>query len=352
MLVATSCGGEASTVEAGDGNTSTAAPADSPGSDADSESADSDPDEQDQATEPVSDEPTMAESSPIGAFFSEDGGFEAAINEYRVKVEEEIIVCMAAQGFEFKSTPLNRDPISELQADMTVREWTEQYGYGISTSFDTFFQSSAGDPNAEIVFSLGEQERELWLETLTGQAGFGGIGGPGDTPLEEQGCIGSAIQATGGGDAIEGMEEFGAAYQEGEEALLDRAEMVDAVDAWTRCLSEGGYPGMSHRDAPSESINAQFIELMTPMQAALAEIDPEQGRALFTGDSVELADVPDLDVDALRTLQSDEIALAVADLDCYDAHVKDTYEPLRDDFERGLMVEYQTQLDALKNIGQ
>ena len=46
----------------------------------------------------------MAASSPIGAFLADEGGYQAAIAEYTLQVEESILRCMAEQGFEFDVT--------------------------------------------------------------------------------------------------------------------------------------------------------------------------------------------------------------------------------------------------------
>jgi len=291
----------------------------------------------------------MSESSPIGAFFADGGGFESAVAEYTIRVEEAIVVCMAAQGFEFARTGAQVDEVQQLQNELTQREWTAQFGYGISTSFDSIAQNQAADPNAEIVFGLSEGEREIWIETLTG----GGFAGPGDTstPLEEQGCIGEALIETGGQEAIEGIETFSTAYEEGEEALFDRAEMIEVVGAWSRCLSEAGFTGYAERNDPEDEISERFDTVIAPMSAALDELTEEEGQALISGESLDLADLPDLDLPALRELQSDEIELALADLDCYEAEVQAVYEPLRDAFENGLLTEYATEFEALKNIG-
>lgn len=297
--------------------------------------------------------PTMAASSPIGAFFSEDGGFDEAIEEFSVKVEEGISICMAEQGFEFARTGGGfNDPVQDAQNDLTIRQWTKQYGYGISTSFETALNQNAGDPNAEIVFAMGEEERNQWLFALTGQEGFGGLqGGNGDIPLEEQGCIGQSLISTGAEDLFDGLESFGDAYEEAEEALFDRREMVDAVDAWSRCLSENGYPNYAEVDDPEDDIRDRFQTIFASFQASLNDIDPDEGAALFSGDSVDAESLPGLDIDALRTLQDEELATALQDLDCYDENVKDIYEPLRDEFERGLMTEFETELDSFKNLG-
>jgi hypothetical protein len=305
-----------------------------------------------ESTAPIVADPdalSMAASSPIGAYFEDGGGLEAAFAEYGVKVDEQITVCMAQQGFEYGASAPDVPEIDRLQGELTVHEWTAQFGYGVSTSFDSIIAQQASDPNTEIFLTMSPDEQELWIAALTGQSEDGFEFAP---ALEDQGCIGEAILATGGGDVIDGIESFGNAYDEGEDALFDRREMVDAVDAWSRCLSEAGYGHMAAREDPEESITDRFTEVVAPLDAAIEDIDPDDARALFAGDSVELEDLPGLDVQALRELQDDERALALADLDCYEDHVKVIFEPLRDDFENGLLTEYQGELDALRTIGE
>ena len=297
------------------------------------------------------DAPSMAASSPLGAYFEDDGGIDAAFAEYAVKVDEELVVCMAKQGFEYRAGARQVPETERLRGELTTLEWTTQFGYGVSTTFDSVVADQVADPNTEIFLTMSSDEQELWIVALTGQspddAGFAAEA----PPLEEQGCIGEAILATGGGDVIDGVESFGQAYEEGEEALFDRAEMVDAVDAWSRCLSESGYPNLADRNDPEESIQDRFEEIIAPLDAAIDDIDPDAARALFSGDSIEIEDLPGLDVEALRELQDDERALALADYGCYLDNVADVYEPLRDDFENGLITEYQGDLEALRNIG-
>lgn len=295
----------------------------------------------------------MAASSPIGAFFADGGGFEAALEEYTAQVEEEIVRCMAEQGFEFAPTGRGGgNPVEDAQNDLTEREWTTEYGYGISTSFDSIATQQATDPNADIVFSLSAGERDAWLDTLFGvdREGFGVDTGA--RPLEEQGCIGSSIIATGGQGPIEGLSDFGDAYGEGLENILDRTEMITAVEAWSQCMAAAGYPGLAELDDPEEDIDDRLGTITAPLTAALDEIDDEAARALVEGDTLELEDLPGLDVDALRDLQAEERATALTDLDCYDEHVRSIYEPLRDEFERGLIDEYGSELEALRTIGR
>lgn len=293
----------------------------------------------------------MSASSPIGQFF--DGGFDEALVEYRVRVEESIVLCMAAQGFEFAVSPNGRaNEVEQRQNELTTSEWTAEYGFGISTSFDSIAQDQASEPNAAIFFSMSESEREIWAQTLSGGDIGDAIGGDFTSrPLEDQGCIGQALIDTGGQEAIEGLETFGSVYEEGEQALYDTREMVEAIDAWARCMSEAGFPSYSALDDPEDEISERLEVVTAPMSAALDNLSDEEGQALVAGESLDLEDLPDLDVLALRDLQADERALALVDLDCYEIEIQEIFEPLRDDFENGLLTEYATEFGALKNIG-
>jgi len=303
------------------------------------------------ASEDTDDTP-MAASSPIGAFFNDGGGFEQSIADYTVKVEEQIVLCMAAEGFEFRQSTPQRSEIQRLQNELTRREWTERYGYGISTSFESLVQEQGGDPNAELFFSMQPGERDAWVSTLAGEnASLGGGPLADDVPLEEQGCIGEAIIGTGGQEVFEGLDQIGSSYEEGLEGINDQPEMINAIDAWSRCLGEAGFPNYSEPDAPQDEISTRLDELTVGLDAAIDDLSSEEGQALIEGDKIELDDLPGLDVDALRKLQDEELKLAVADLGCFEDHVADTFLPLRDAFERGLLDEYQSELTALKTIG-
>jgi len=117
-------------------------------------------------------------------------------------------------------------------------------------------------------------------------------------------------------------------------------------------MGELGYPAFGDLDAPEDSIRTRFGDLMAPLNAALGDLDPDEGRALIEGDVDDVGSLLNLDIEALRSLQSEEIETAISDLDCYDVHVRDIFEPLRDDFERGLMETYGAELGALRSIGQ
>lgn len=359
MLLLAACGSTDTPTETSVGDTpseSADQPTGDDGSADDSEEpvAEDDSDGEDDVSESDSDddeEPALAVSSPIGEYLG--GDFQSALVQYQIDVEATIVLCMAQQGFEFMRTAPEVSKLDQAAAELTQAEWTDLYGYGISTDFDSLLTGQMTDPNAELFFEMSPSERELWLETLTGSSTLGGNNVTGDEapPLEEQGCVGQGIIETGGGDVIDGLEEFGSSYEEGLEGVNDTAAMIDATDAWARCMSEAGWPGYDSLDSPQDETAETFEALVAPLSAAMDTIDPEDARALIEDGAVEIEDLPGFDVDGLRELQDREIKLANIDLDCYELHVKEIYEPLRDAFERGIIVDYQSELDGLKSLG-
>ena len=199
---------------------------------------------------------------------------------------------------------------------------------------------------------MGPAEREAWTETLIGVGNDLGDLGNGAIPLEERGCIGSSIIETGGQGPIDGLDAFGEAYEEREEAIFDTNDMIVAVGDWTRCMGGAGYPDYSELEAPEDSFRDRLSVITAPIRPALDELEPGEGQSLFDGDEIDLSKLPGLDIDALRLLQDEELATAEADLDCYDEHVRAVYEPLRNEFETELMDEFGAELDALRSIGQ
>lgn len=353
-----STGGDVSTAQQADASTNTSGDAANDQTESPSGSAsgggDDNADESASTGPSVSDGATsMAASSPLGALFADEGGLDAALAEYRIRVEESILVCMARQGFEFVVAGAPTNQVQDRQNELTFQEWTSEFGFGISTSFDSIAQGQATNPNAAIFGDLGPAEREIWALTLNG-VGIAGLGGgPVDDtlPLGEQGCIGESIIKTEGQEAVEGLGEFGDRYDEGEAALFETREMVQVIAEWSRCMSESGFPEFANLDDPEAEVGERLGVITAPIGAALAALSDEEGEALFTGETLDVDKLPGLDIEALRDLQASEIELALADLDCYQANVQAVYEPLRDDFERGLLDEYAEEFAAIKSLG-
>lgn len=294
-------------------------------------------------------ETSMAASSPLTAFFIDEGGLQAAMMNYIVLVEEEVQLCMAADGFEYIRQDRSVPQTVEAANRLTRREWTKQYGYGIATEVRSFDPRDSEDPNTAILMQMTDSERELWVGALTGGQAEVGPSGMDQRPLTEQGCVGQAFINTGGQGAFEGMQTLGTSLEDLETALLERREVVTAIDQWSRCLSERGYPEFGRLDEPEQYAREQVDDFEASVYAALPEITDEERAAWMRGEWGD--EDPDFGAAGLPELQHEEIELALADLDCYETHVKAIYEPLRNDVEYALIDEHGDELSSVRELG-
>lgn len=295
-------------------------------------------------------EVAMAARSPLGAYMSDDGGFDAAMANYIGLVDAEIVVCMREQGFEFAPTARDVPEMQRRMTELTLREWVGEYGYGISTSQESFDPTQSEDPNTAIIMGMTNAERDLWREALLGGNPDYGPNGMDQRPLEDQGCVGRGFITTGGDNAIQGLQRLGATYDEREELLLDSPGMVEAVQAWSLCISEAGYSGFDRLDSAEDHIRERFERMQREVSAAGLALSDEEREAWARGEQTDL-DPAFFDA-GLFELQADEIALAVVDLDCYEAEVRDVHEPMIHALENDLIVEFEDELSSLKGLGQ
>ncbi len=294
---------------------------------------------------------SYAESSPLGAYFIEDGGSDAAMREWQYSTQELIASCMKAEGFDFVPSVAEVPDMMSERSELSERAWTEAYGYGISTAFESLTQMQAADPNLAIMSAMDEVEQEIYIATLIGSdMASGDIVDPAELPpLEEQGCAGQAVLSNGGEALGEGLNEFNVAYGEAMEQVQDNPAMVAAADKWSVCMSGEGYDFADQEDS-YEYVSVQFDEATSSLQSELDHLSDAELSALFDGTDTNIANLPGFDPEDLKAVQKEEIEIALADLDCYELYVAEVFEPLRDEIENGLILEYSNQLDAVRDL--
>ncbi|NQX33673.1 hypothetical protein [Herbiconiux sp. VKM Ac-2851] len=217
--------------------------------------------------------------------------------------------CMKEQGFPYEpdtSSGISVQADGEGGVEWGSRAFAEQYGYGVVSSP---FASAAGDegtevvdPNAGYLATLSEGERAAWEAAL--------YGAPVDesTALTEwdwtkAGCLGAAAHEAdlAAGAASADPEAQGLIDELNE--LPERAASADAVVTaerrWSDCLATAGHPGYAHRADPMTDFSDRYSALARPGEP------PVDGAAPGSVDQA-----------ALDALQEEEIAVAVADLDC------------------------------------
>jgi hypothetical protein len=260
----------------------------------------------------AADEVSFGQSSPIGAFFAGASGQQAAMSDFQRRAQELMRQCMLEEGFEFF---VDVPPVPESEAvryELTEREWTQRFGYGISTTFESIVAMQGADPNTQLVVAMSPEEQEAWQVALLGGAlGRGEVTDPADVPpVEEQGCSGAAVVELGGQDAAEGIGEFSTAYGEQFEAMFNSPEMVAASDSWSGCMSERGWDFGSQEDAYAYVTDA-LDSATASLAAELENFDRDQLAALFEGSSIDPDNLPGFDRVELEAAQVEEIEIAL-----------------------------------------
>ncbi len=292
-----------------------------------------------------------------GADFDEEAAqAEWAQNER--EIQEAVAICMSAEGFEYipvDTAAQNAFWEQQYEEDLEwgSKEWTERYGFGVSTQ--RFSQEQVGpdlvgniyssvsedegpvDPNQEYVESLGPDEQTSYYEALWGD----GQGYEWDEALSEDeneaamddyfqsyiptGCEPVAqeeIYNEGGQDRWQAFDtEFGEALQEMEERMESHPDVIAFRSGVRTCVEERGLEFLTDQES------YEYFELALT-DAGLGwddEVDPLEGidTTDFTDEDFnriwEEAQSKPLPADklaALAEVQENEIATAVALMEC------------------------------------
>lgn len=216
----------------------------------------------------------VPEVGPVTAFLSTLRALteesDEQIAERMAAVEAVVAQCMAEQGFEYvliEFRPRDDDATdAQPPADLDGVELAEQYGYGIATaptdpSSGASVASEWVDLNGPIVEAMSSAERSAYYLALNG-VGQGEAYAQGEEPYDwtRHGCGARAQQEVPGAirpqfdmSAFEALDSDIRAMWG---AVADDPRLVPVVEAWSQCMSEAGYPGMTDVDQPREEISA------------------------------------------------------------------------------------------------
>jgi hypothetical protein len=179
-------------------------------------------------------------------------------------IEEQLVECMAEQGFEYQPMPFWGDLESDF-TDPNQEAWqlkkddpeafARQYGYGITTIEYDYTEPvptdpAANDPNYGYRESLSEDARAVYDEVLYGDC------------YER---ANRAVHGTGGEDS--GIEQFNEFLEE-MSALYERvrndSRVVTAKQEWSACMAGAGYAGLAELYDAQERVTEKQVELGEP----------------------------------------------------------------------------------------
>lgn len=284
------------------------------------------------------------EYGPIAEFFGASWGLGEDEEEMTRRVQEDererqeiVAECMAGEGFEYvpdtQTGMISFSSGDEWSPD--DREWVSRYGYGIvDWPGRDEISDDAGeewvDPNQDYLQSLSESEQLAFSEALSGPM-------PTDEQMEDpdffndpanQGCWGQAQEQLSQNDPWS-MAEFQPTVE-----LLNSFYMTSADDprfadlnlAWSTCMDEAGYPGLTRQFDAQERLYQE--------QTALYEENPE---GLDDGSP------------QMQDFQEREIAQALADLDCREqTDYRETYSEIQFALEEQFLEDNRSSLEALR----
>ncbi len=248
------------------------------------------------------------------------------------QVEEAVAACMIAQGFDYFPEPADqqRAPGTDPEFDGGTREWTEHFGFGIST-FIVFDNGQLPDGvhgyRGEFlnVRDFDEAPNEQYLASLSEQVAYDyqvALAGP---PPDEGGAVEDYDPATAPGcyaEAERAVPQTPSVYEQPadisedlrQRSLADRA-WVDYEQSLSECVSELGYQPFPGFDAVApmflDELEAERVipSNEIPSNEIPSSVEDDDNLSLLIPDSPEY-------YSALRRVQELEREYAVAVYDC------------------------------------
>ena len=304
----------------------------------------------------------------LGFSFDDPEANAAFAADMERRVQESIASCMAQEGFEYIPA---QGPQSFGFAALDQEEFARERGFGITTWYGEEDPFSSGaedwvDPNAEIVASLSESEREAYHEVLYGEDPFGDTGGSGEVEaigdLWGSGCNGKAYEDVYGAMTAV-FTELGPQLEELNQRVEADPRFREAEQKWAACMADRGFPYDS-QEAMFEQVNEEFsrrLEEIVGMENAF--FDPFSGMSEEEIQQLgeerseeEIADFFDqarqeamagIDQDALEALQQEERDIAVASFECGE-ELNDTVMEVFREYEGDFVKENRDVLERLR----
>jgi hypothetical protein len=264
------------------------------------------------------------DGSRLNVTFGQALSAEARQRQER-QFEELVATCMADQGFEYVPYVESDNDSAEREDPhaLPLEEFTEQYGYGISTLGDVGTFDVVEDPNDALLAGMSAQAVAEWQEALYGDG------------ATEGGCLNAAADEIGDPMVeFEGLAEDLTLFEDG---LGNHPDMVAARQRWSECMEAAGHPGFDNLDMPSNSLWERLLELQG-----------WEGEGDLAGEFE--GDLPEVDDDDLRELQDYEVAVAGADFTCREAHIDDVADDVRDELEAEFVDEHREELDRYREF--
>ena len=267
----------------------------------------------------------------IGLDASDEDALQAQFDEQQKLANELTTTCMRDAGFEYVPQDFGaqasfEDPYAEAYL-LPAEEFAAQYGWGMTTMYGPDQQDSFGpteeyvDPNQEYLDSLSEAEVQAFYDTLYGASPEFDPGVDGEDLMQEyvpSGCEGLAFEEAYNSEDSQFavFDKYADELQTMYEQIQADPRIVEFERKWAGCMSEKGFAYDSVQDA-NEYFGEQMNKVWETMTFPGDELKPEQFEAMTEDELNAYYSQPqEFDQELLDEIRAEEIAMAVASLDC------------------------------------
>jgi len=205
-------------------------------------------------------EPEVVDNGPLGDYFAGALGMSEYGRAQSDAEQELIAACMSDAGFEYYPDPFTDTSVVTVSTDRT-RESVAETGWGIIPTDFTTPEPEAPPtaPNDVYYASLSDSAQAEYEVALQGQIPEGTSA---EMAPEDMGCWGRAIAQQKGTSpwTIDGFESLEAEMQGRWEQILAQPVYVEALERWSVCMGDVGYPGLTVLDDAMQLVENKFEE--------------------------------------------------------------------------------------------
>lgn len=279
------------------------------------------------------------------------------------RLEELVASCMADEGFDYTPRPVDNGSFAVVDDDWGSEEWTQQYGYGITTQYGMEIPEEEAeqwsDPNEAYLEAMSDSERIAYEEAMWGppmeidEADWDEEGDmSSDYDWESAGCYGAAQHEVyeSGFEEDQAMwedpalEEFFEAYDRAYQEAERDPRIVELNGEWSQCMEDEGFSGLTDTSSAWDLIQDESDRIYT------------EAEELIDWESIDWENLPDgtdphqetMEELGLAELREREIKVAVADYSCQqELNLESEQLKVIFEYEETFVEDHQSEIEQL-----
>lgn len=284
------------------------------------------------ATIPIED--SYAGRTPFGAYVA--SGPKDARDQYNQRVADGVTRCMAELGFNYSNEVAAPLLLEADQLILTDLEWIEAYGYGVSTRYEQELRQVTSLPQYTHFLKLSESEKMVTNAALNGDDD-----GPG---CKSQGAW-NALSL----EEVEALTILSREYKLMDVEVPPEFSLIAPNLDWQACMQGKG----EYFNSPDEALDyvINYTDMVrSSITLAGQQVTSGDSELIEYGISVASGEIKTKEGGTLAFIQSHEISIAVADMECRVLHYTDI-DDRRIDGQNRLLAAYPEEAKVLWLVG-